>query len=239
MKHILITGASGGIGSAIARELASPGCSLFLHYNNNRTSVQKLGSECEQKGAAVCLVQSDLTSDNGDEQLLEQIPKGLAFEIIVHNAGTSQFGLFTDMTNKQLIEMMNIHLMNPMKITRSLLPPMIDKRHGKIIMISSIWGLTGASCEVGYSAAKGGMNSFIKGLAKEVAPSHIQVNGVAPGAIETSMLVREHVEELKDEIPANRIGTPEDVANAVHFLASDRANYINGQIISINGAWYC
>ncbi|WP_227935995.1 elongation factor P 5-aminopentanone reductase [Alkalihalobacillus deserti] len=239
MKHILITGASGGIGSAIAQELASPSCSLFLHYSQNETAVNKVAYECRQKGATVTLVQADLTSENGDEQLLNQLPKYKAFQVIVHNAGTAHFGLFTDVTNRQLSEVMNIHLINPMRITRRLLPNMIEQQQGKIIVISSIWGLTGASCEVIYSTAKGGLNSFVKGLAKEVAPSHIQVNGVAPGAIRTNMLDSEDLELLKAEIPANVLGTTDDVANAVVFLASDKANYINGQILSVNGAWYC
>ncbi|WP_332690362.1 elongation factor P 5-aminopentanone reductase [Halalkalibacter lacteus] len=242
MKQILITGASGGIGTAIARELASPSCSLFLHYYKNVDAVQRIAQECQEKGAKVELVQADLSSNNGDEQLLEKIPKEVNLHTIVHNAGLSQIDLFTDVTNQQLSEMMNIHLLNPMKITRSLLPNMIRMRQGKIIMISSIWGLTGASCEVIYSAAKGGVNSFVKGLAKELAPSDIQVNGIAPGAIETNMLtnqVIDSLEELKADIPANALGQPSDIAHAVAFLSSNKANYINGHILSVNGAWYC
>ncbi|MFC0558542.1 elongation factor P 5-aminopentanone reductase [Halalkalibacter alkalisediminis] len=238
MKQILITGASGGIGSAIAKELASPSCSLFLHYGQNEAAVTKVANECSQKGATVTLVKADLTNDEGDKELLSQLPI-TPFEIIVHNAGISHFGLFTDVTDQHLTEIMNIHLLNPMKVTRNLLPMMIEQQQGKIVMISSIWGLTGASCEVIYSAAKGGLNSFVKGLAKEVAPSRIQVNGVAPGAIATNMLNVEDYEQLIDEIPANVLGTPEDVANAVMFLASDKAHYINGQILSVNGAWHC
>ncbi|MFC0471992.1 elongation factor P 5-aminopentanone reductase [Halalkalibacter kiskunsagensis] len=242
MKHILITGASGGIGAAIARELASPSCSLFLHYYQNVEAAEYLAIECQRKGAKVTLLQADLSNNRGDEQLLKTIPKEVAFHTIIHNAGVSQIGLFTDVTNQQMTEMLNIHLVNPMKISRSLLPNMIRKRKGKIIMISSIWGLTGASCEVIYSTAKGGVNSFVKGLAKELAPSNIQVNGIAPGAIETNMLSDQGIdslEELKADIPANILGQPSDVAHAVAFLSSSRANYINGHILSINGAWYC
>ena len=238
MRNILITGASGGIGSAIAKELASPSCSLFLHYSQNEAAVSKVAYECRQKGATVTLCKADLTSDGGANQLLSQLPR-TAFQVIVHNAGTSHFGLFTDVTDQQLTEMMNIHLLNPMKITRNLLPRMIEQQKGKIVVISSIWGLAGASCEVIYSAAKGGLNSFVKGLAKEVAPCQIQVNGVAPGAIATTMLNEEDRELLIDEIPANTLGTPDDVAGAVGFLVSDKAHYINGQILSVNGAWYC
>ncbi|GAE34668.1 3-oxoacyl-[acyl-carrier protein] reductase [Halalkalibacter akibai JCM 9157] len=207
MKNILITGASGGIGSAIARELASPSCSLFLHYSTSLEKIKNAAKECREKGATVHVIQADLTKEAGDEQLLRAIPSDISFDIIVHNAGVSHFGLFTDMTNQEIKDIMNIHLLNPMKITRSLLPNMISKQHGKIIVISSIWGLTGASCEVTYSAAKGGLNSFVKGLAKELAPSQIQVNGVAPGAINTNMLNEDFLIDLTEEIPANRIGT--------------------------------
>ncbi|TWI55223.1 elongation factor P 5-aminopentanone reductase [Halalkalibacter nanhaiisediminis] len=242
MRNILITGASGGIGSAIAQELASPGCSLFLHYYRNHSATIELAKVCEEKGAKVTMVSADLTSDDGDEKLLATIPNGIIFDVIIHNAGMSPFGLFTDMTNTELKEVMNIHLLNPMKMTRTLLPQMISRQSGKIVVVSSIWGLTGASCEVVYSAAKGGLNSFVKGLAKELAPSNIQVNGVAPGAIETDMLTRngvEHLAELVEEIPANNLGKPQDIADAIAFLASQKANYINGQILSVNGAWYC
>ncbi|MBP3951974.1 elongation factor P 5-aminopentanone reductase [Bacillus suaedae] len=242
MKNILITGASGGIGSAIATELASPGCSLFLHYYQGEQQIQKIKRECEELGAVVYLVKANLLADNGDQELLACIPEQLPFNTIIHNAGTSHFGLFTDMTNMELEEMMNIHLMNPMKITRTLLPGMLSQKQGKIIVISSIWGVTGASCEVLYSTAKAGLNGFVKALAKEIAPSNIQVNGVAPGAIETEMLRQQTddiLDELKTEIPANRLGKPEEVSQLVSFLQSDRASYINGQILSINGAWYC
>ncbi|GAE24323.1 3-oxoacyl-[acyl-carrier protein] reductase [Halalkalibacter wakoensis JCM 9140] len=242
MKTILITGASGGIGTAIARELASPSCSLFLHYYKNEQAILNLAKECKEKGAIVQFIKADLTQDNGDEQILSQIPEDIAFHTIIHNAGISQFGLFTDVSNREMNQLMNVHLLNPMKITRRLLPNMIKLRHGKIIMISSIWGETGASCEVVYSAAKGGVNSFVKGLAKEVAPSQIQVNAIAPGAIQTEMLSKiddEHLKEIQEEIPANRLGQPSDIAHAVRFLSSEKSNYINGQILSINGAWYC
>ncbi|MDT8858962.1 SDR family oxidoreductase [Alkalihalobacillus sp. MEB130] len=242
MKAILITGASGGIGAQVAIELASPGCSLFLQYYKNKEGIKRVASACEKKGAIVTVLCADLTRDDGDQQLLSNIDNNLTFHTIIHNAGLSHFGLFSDITDKQLAEMMNIHLLNPMKLTRGVLPNMVNARKGKIIVISSIWGLTGASCEVMYSAAKGGINSFVKGLAKELAPSGIQVNAIAPGAIETDMLQKhglEELEELKEEIPAHAFGQPRDVAHAVAFLSSDKANYINGQILSINGAWYC
>ncbi|WP_088105673.1 elongation factor P 5-aminopentanone reductase [Halalkalibacter urbisdiaboli] len=240
MKTFLITGASGGIGSAIAVELAASGRSLFLHFNQDKESIQKVQRQCEEKGATVKLIQADLSVQNGDSVLLSQISRNI--DVIIHNAGMSQYGLFSDITNEEIAAVMNAHLLNPIKITRDLLPAMIQKQKGKIIVISSIWGLTGASCEVVYSAAKGGLNSFVKGLAKEVAISNVQVNGIAPGAIMTGMLAdytEDELEQLKQEIPAGTFGKPEEVAHAVSFLCSEKAAYINGQIISINGAWYC
>lgn len=240
METILITGASGGIGSAIARELATPGRSLFLHYHQNEQSVSKVKEDCEKKGAKVTLIQVDLSKEDGDELLLNQLSTEM--NIVIHNAGMSETGLFSDVLNGELHHLMNTHLINPMKITRALLPAMIKNKYGKIIVISSIWGLTGASCEVAYSTAKGGLNSFVKGLAKEVAISNIQVNAVAPGAIATNMLSdysAEELEQLKGEIPAGTLGKAEDVAFAVAFLCSNKSNYINGQILSVNGAWYC
>ncbi|GAE30818.1 elongation factor P 5-aminopentanone reductase [Alkalihalobacillus hemicellulosilyticus] len=242
MKEIVITGASGGIGAEIAKELASPESSLFLHYHRNEEMIHKVKEACLQKGATVKLIQADLTAQEGAEQLVEGLVEAGNVYSVIHNAGMSEFQLFTSTTDMHLDSLLNIHLMNPMKITRALLPIMLRAKKGKIIMISSIWGLTGASCEVTYSAAKGGMNSFVKALAKEVAPNNIQVNGVAPGAIDTSMLTehgREHIELLKEEIPANRLGSTKEVSQLVAFLHSNQANYINGQIISVNGAWYC
>ncbi|MCM3759512.1 SDR family oxidoreductase [Alkalihalobacillus oceani] len=238
-KQILLTGASGGIGQAIARELAAPGCSLFLHYATGSEKVEAVGEVCRQNGAEVTYLCADLTREDGDEQLLSALPSYAAIDTIIHNAGTSYAGLFTEMTKAEIGQVMNIHLLNPMHITKALLPGMLSRQAGNIIVISSIWGQTGAACEVAYSAAKSGLNGFVKGLAKEVAPSGIQVNGIAPGAIETEMLNGIDRESLIEDIPANRLGQPEEVAATVSFLTSGRATYINGHILSVNGAWHC
>jgi 3-oxoacyl-[acyl-carrier protein] reductase len=240
MKNILITGASRGIGAAIAKELAAPGCALFLHYYQSKESIIDVSRECEQRGALVHIIQADLSQATGAKTLLDALYAQI--DIVIHNGGTSRSELFTELTNEALEELINIHLLNPMKITRELLPHMIREKRGKIIAISSIWGLTGAACEVGYSAAKGGLNTFIKSLAKEVAMSNIQINGVAPGAILTDMLSdysNEDIQSLEMDIPAGTLGQPQDIADAVAFLCSDKSNYINGQILSVNGAWYC
>ncbi|MET3504976.1 elongation factor P 5-aminopentanone reductase [Halalkalibacter oceani] len=238
-KQILLTGASGGIGQAIARELAAPGCSLFLHYATQREKVEAVGEACRQSGAEVTYICADLAREDGDEQLLSALPSYAALDTVIHNAGTSHAGLFTEMTKAEIEQLMNIHLLNPMHITKALLPGMLSRQAGNIVIISSIWGQTGAACEVAYSAAKSGLNGFVKGLAKEVAPSRIQVNGIAPGAIETEMLNGIERESLIEDIPANRLGRPEEIAATVRFLTSGKATYINGHILSVNGAWHC
>ncbi|KGA98536.1 3-ketoacyl-ACP reductase [Alkalihalobacillus alcalophilus ATCC 27647 = CGMCC 1.3604] len=239
-EQVLLTGASGGIGQAIAKSLATPRRTLFLHYYRNEKAIHLLKEQCEALGAEVVLVKANLCEHNGASELLRQITGQV--DAVIHNAGIDSIQLFSDTSDDELTKIMNIHLHNPIKITRTLLPAMIRERSGQIVFISSIWGLTGASCEVIYSAAKGGVNSFVKALAKEVALSNIQVNAIAPGAIATEMLDRYEDEEKKaliEEIPAGRLGQPEEVAELVSFLLSKKTSYMNGQIISVNGAWYC
>ncbi|MDQ0253649.1 3-oxoacyl-[acyl-carrier protein] reductase [Evansella vedderi] len=236
-----LTGASGGIGSAIATKLAADGYDLILHYNSGEGKVQELKETIQTKYGVDCsLFQADFTDIKVSMEKVTSLH--VKPDVVVHNSGTSSVGLITDVTYEQLQKEISIGITMPFLLTQAFLPSMIKGRKGKIIVISSIWGLTGASCEVLYSTVKGGLNTFVKALAKEVAPSNIQVNGVAPGAIETPMLDHyddEEIANLTDEIPAGRLGTPEEVASLVSFLVSDQSQYINGQIVSINGAWYC
>ncbi|GAF63587.1 putative dehydrogenase [Bacillus sp. TS-2] len=238
-EHILVTGASGGIGEAITRSLASPERTLFLHYFKNEEKVRRLIQDCENKGAEAYGIQANLLSDTGGEQLIKQIH--VPVDKVVHNAGIDYVGLFTEMQKKDIDAVMNIHLHNPIFITQQLLPHMIQKKSGKIIFISSIWGRVGASCEVIYSAAKGGMNSFVKALAKELAVNNIQINAIAPGAIDTDMLSRYSNDEkraLMEEIPAGKLGNAKEIADLVAFLFKKESTYLNGQVISVDGAWY-
>ncbi|MGJ7036109.1 elongation factor P 5-aminopentanone reductase [Anoxybacillus eryuanensis] len=237
MKYALITGASGGIGQAIARQLAKDGYGLYLHYYKNEQSVQTL---VKQLSTDIYTIQADLSHPSGVDVLVSSVFHPL--DVIVHNSGMSAYGLVTDMDDEQVERMVQLHVTSPFLLTKRLLPSMIQQRRGQIVVISSIWGLTGASCEVLYSMVKGAQNTFVKALAKEVAPSGIRVNAIAPGAIDTPMLhefTEEELEALTNEIPLGRIGKPEDVAKAVSFLISDHASYITGQILSVNGGWYC
>jgi len=237
MKYALITGASGGIGRSIARQLALDGYGLFLHYYRNKLRVEAL---CQELGVWSTAIRADLATRDGVEQLIAQIDRPL--DAIVHVSGNSYYGLITDMTDEEVQRIVQLHLTSPVLITKKLLPPMIRKKSGNIIVISSIWGLTGASCEVVYSMVKGGQNTFVKALAKEVAPSGIRVNAVAPGAIRTEMLQsfsEADLENIAEEIPLGRIGEPNEVAQTVSFLLSEASSYITGQVISVNGGWYC
>ncbi|RAK23438.1 3-oxoacyl-[acyl-carrier protein] reductase [Anoxybacillus vitaminiphilus] len=238
MKYALITGASGDIGLSIAKQLAADGYGLFLHYHQNRHSLEQFVSNTPIKEAY--LIQADLSEKNGVETLLTQLQQPV--DVIVHNCGNSYYGLITDMSDELVTKMVQLHVTSPFLLTKKLLPHMISQKSGNIVVISSIWGLTGASCEVLYSMVKGGQNTFVKALAKELAPSGIRVNAVAPGAIHTKMLGQfneEELTQLAEEIPMGRIGTPDEVAKAVSFLISNHASYITGQVLSVNGGWYC
>lgn len=239
-KVALITGASGGIGTALAERFADEGYSLYLHYYSNKKAVASLQRKLSERSERFFeAVQADLSEPNGYHRLLEQIRHPI--DVIVHNSGSSYVGLITDMTEDQVQKMVQLHVTSPFLLTKELLGSMISAKTGKIIVVSSVWGLVGASTEVLYSTVKGALNSFVKSLAKEVAPSGINVNGIAPGAISTKMLnhlTEQENEVLREEIPMGRFGKPEEVAELASFLASDKAAYINGQIVSINGAWY-
>ncbi|MFC4320115.1 elongation factor P 5-aminopentanone reductase [Litchfieldia salsa] len=239
-KYALITGASGGIGISIARTLYNQGYSLYLHYHTNVDDLKVFEASCQTENQSIHIVQADLSKIQGVSQLLEQISHPIT--TIVNNAGNSFFGLVNDMSNDDVNRMITLHSTSPFILIKSLLPNMIANKNGNIIMITSIWGITGASCEVLYSMVKGSQNTFVKALAKEVSLSGIRVNAIAPGAIDTSMLNMFSSEEknaLKEEIPMGRLGRPEEIAESVGFLVSDKASYITGQVISVNGGWYC
>ncbi|WP_018922491.1 elongation factor P 5-aminopentanone reductase [Salsuginibacillus kocurii] len=238
VKWVLVTGASGGVGQAVARTFAKEGNSLLLHYNQNEKKVRFLLDECKAMGVEALPIQADLSSERGLEKLLEEIHVNV--HTVVHTGGTSPYGLFTDVSAEEFQKTLQLHLISPMRLTQQLLPSMIREQAGRVIVISSIWGDIGASCEVIYSSVKGGLNSFVRSLGKEVAPTGITVNGVAPGAVDTPMMERfstEEKEALKSEIPAGRFAAPDEVAAAVSFLASEQAGYVNGHILNINGAW--
>ncbi|MCY8231797.1 SDR family oxidoreductase [Priestia endophytica] len=237
VKTVLITGASGGIGKEIARTLSNH-YRLVLHYHRNEESVRALALELEDQ-TEVFVVSGDLSKEDGVTEILQQIV--VPIDALVYNCGKSQYGLLTDVSNEELSDMLMLHVQSPLRLVRELLPSMVRKREGSIVLVSSIWGLTGASCETVYSTVKGAQNAFVKALAKEVGLSGIRVNAIAPGVIDTPMVADFNEEEkrmMEEEIPLGRMGRPDEVANVAEFLLSEKASYITGQIISANGGWY-
>ena len=232
-KSVLVTGASRGIGEAIARRFAADGFSLHLHGNRHRERLLKLA---EELGATAHF--ADFSSDEDVLRLAEEVGY---VDVLVNCAGISRYGLYQDCDDETLEELFRINLWSPMRLTRALLPGMIAKQSGVILNVSSVWGETGASMEVAYSATKAGIVGFTKALAKEVAPSGIRVNCICPGAIDTDMMAsftEEEKAEISEMIPLGRLGTAKEVAECAYFLVGDSASYITGQILSPNGGLY-
>ncbi|MGG4042812.1 elongation factor P 5-aminopentanone reductase [Bacillus smithii] len=238
-KFALITGASGGIGQAAARVLAQNGWNLYLHYHQNRESIQNLMNDLKPYGLEIIPIQADLRTDDGITTLVESL---FSVDALVYASGNSYYGLLQDMSTAEVDELLAVHVRSPLLLIRSILPKMSAKRKGQIVLVSSIWGQTGAAYEVAYSAVKGAQIAFVKALSKEVAASGIRVNAVAPGAVATKMVTEQLSEEelsiLKEEIPMRRLSAPEEVAEAIAFLLSDQSSYITGQILAVNGGWY-
>lgn len=234
MKNVLITGASRGIGKELVYEFIKNGYRVFLNYNKSKKEAVKISEEI---GAV--LVKADISNSGEVEKMAELIHNNYGkIDVLVNNAGISQIKLFTDITENDWDNMFNINMKGMFLVTKAFVLDMINKKKGKIINISSMWGVTGGSCEVHYSASKAAVIGFTKALAKELGPSNINVNCVAPGVIDTEMnshLSEEDLQALKEETPLERIGSVGDVAKTVLFLASDNADFITGQVISVDG----
>lgn len=239
MKSAIVTGASGGIGSQTAKQLANDGYSVAVIYNKNSTQADEIVNQIKSCGGEALAYKCDVGDSAQVNLTVELIEKSLGeITVLVNNAGIAQQKLFTDITDSDWKNMIETDLSGVFYFSRAVLPFMINRKYGKIINIASMWGETGGSCEVHYSAAKAGVIGLTKALAKEVSLSGITVNCVSPGAVETEMVTHlgeETLNLLKEEIPLGRLGTPSDIANAVSFLASDKASYITGQVLSVNG----
>lgn len=235
-KVALVTGGAKGIGSAIVKRLLSDGYKVAFTYNNSEETAQKL---CADLGVGCKAYKLDITDSNAVKAVVDDIERDFGeIEVLVNNAGIAEQVLFTDITDEMWHRMIETNLSGAFYCCRAVLKYMINRKSGKIINIASIWGETGGSCEVHYSASKSGLIGMTKALSKEVGLSGITVNSVSPGVILTDMT--SHFDEdtmnsLKEETPLNRIGTPDDVAGAVSFLASKDADFITGQNISVNG----
>ncbi len=235
-KNIIITGGARGIGEAIVRTLAEEGHSIFLNYNKSETQANILVQDIRKKGGEVVAYKADISDINQGKEMCEYaISKFNKIDVLINNAGISQFKLFTDITENDWDSIINTNLKSALFISKEIAKNMIHYKSGLILNISSIWGITGASCEVLYSISKSGLDGMTKALAKELAPSNIRVNSIAPGAIDTDMNKDVLKEKIEEEIPLGRMGKPEDIAKCVKWLVED--NYTTGQIISPNGGW--
>ena len=236
-KVVVVTGSSRGIGANIVKTLAKKGYRVILNYNKSENYAQNVQKELIN----VDIFKADVSKKAEAVSLINfAIEKYGKIDVLINNAGISQSKLFTDLTDEDWNNIINSNLNSAFFCSREAAKNMIHNKSGLIINISSIWGITGASCEEAYSTSKAALNGFTKALAKELGPSNIRVNAIAPGIINTDMnnyLSNEELESIKEEIPLERIGETIDISKCVEWLIED--NYTTGQIISINGGWVC
>lgn len=238
----VVTGASRGIGAAAALKLAETGYEVIVNYSSSKEKAEAVLESIKAIGSNGYIYKCDVSNrievDSMVSFALERYSK---ISVLVNNAGISQQKLFTDITQDDWNKMVSINLTGVFNCCQSVLPSMIHHKGGKIINVSSVWGVYGASCEVHYSAVKAGVIGLTKALAQETAPSGITVNAVAPGCIKTDMLTGEFddstLRELANETPLGRLGTPNDVANTIAFLAGEGTDFITGQVIGIDGGF--
>jgi 3-oxoacyl-[acyl-carrier protein] reductase len=233
-KVVFITGGSRGIGACAVKAFAEAGYKVAFTYLKSENEAL-----CLSKSTGALAIKADASSSKEMSDAIKRACEELGhIDILINNVGISEFSLFTDISDDMWHRMIDTNLSSAFYASRAVLPQMISRKDGCIINISSMWGQVGASCEVHYSASKAGLIGLTKALAKEVAPSGIRVNCVAPGAIDTEMnacLSDEAIEQIKNETPLGRLGTPEEIANILLFLADERSSFITGQIIGANG----
>ncbi len=239
-KTVLITGASRGIGRAIAVRFAQSGYNVVINCIRREEALMCVKEEIESLHVSCLAYLGDMGNFCQCQELFAEIKKEFGvLNVLVNNAGVSYIGLLQDMLPEDWNQIIQTNLTSMFHCCKLAIPDMVSQKEGKIINISSVWGNVGASCEAAYSAAKGGVNSFTKALAKELAPSNIQVNAIACGAIDTEMnhfLEKEELKRLVDEIPAGRLGLPREVADLVYYLAQ-KNSYLTGQVIGLDGGW--
>ena len=232
---VLVTGASRGIGREIARCLANQGNKVIANYNKSEEQAKDLQKENEN----IEIYKADVSKRQEVKKMVQDIiNKYGKIDVLINNAGICESKMFTDVTDENWQNIINNNLYSAFCTTQEVIPDMIHNKKGCIINISSIWGIVGASCETIYSITKAGMDAMTKSLAKELGPSNIRVNSIAPGIIDTDMnknLNIQEIEAIKQEIPLERIGNTMDIAKCVQWLIDDQ--YTTGQIISINGGW--
>ena len=238
-KIVIVTGASRGIGREIAKELAKKEYTVIANYNKSERQAKELKEELEKENIKIDIFKADVSKRNEAQELVEYtINKYGKIDVLINNAGISQIKEFTQITDEDWNNMINTNLNSVFYMTQEACKNMIHNKKGCIINISSIWGVVGASCEVHYSVSNAGIDAITKSLAKEMGPSNIRVNSIAPGIIDTEMnnnLSEEEMNNIKEEIPLEKIGKAQDIEKCVEWLIEDE--YTTGQVISINGGW--
>ena len=238
-KVVVVTGGSRGIGAEIVKKLAGDNYRVILNYNKSENEAKKVKEDLQKNNINIEIFKADVSKREEVKELIDfVINKFGKIDVLINNAGISQAKLFTDLTDEDWNNMIQTNLTSVFYCTQEAIKNMISRKEGLIINISSIWGVTGSSCEVHYSVAKAGIDGMTKALAKEVGPSNIRVNSIAPGIIDTDMNKAYTDEEIKDIIedsPLNKIGKKVDIARCVEWLIEDE--YTTGQVISINGGW--
>jgi len=239
-KIVIVTGGSRGIGAEIVKKLAEEKYKIVLNYNKSENNAKQIQQDLIEKGIQIEIFKADVSKREEVKKLIDfTISKFGKIDVLINNAGISQEKMFTDIEDNAWNEIINVNLNSVFYCTQEAVKSMINKKDGCIINISSIWGITGASCEVAYSTTKAAINGFTKALAKELGLSNIRVNAIAPGIIDTDMnknIDTNYIKLIKEEIPLNKIGKPLDIAKCVKWLIEDE--YTTGQVISINGGWY-
>ena len=235
----IVTGASTGIGREIAKELAQEGIQVIANYNKSEKEAKSLQEELAKKNIKLDIFKADVSKREEAKKLISYaLEKYGKIDILINNAGISEYKLFTDETDEDWNRVINTNLYSAFIMSQEASYNMIHNKKGCIINISSIWGIVGGALEVLYSISKAGIDGMTKALAKELGPSNIRVNSIAPGMINTKMnskFTKQEIEEIKEEIPLEKIGEPSDIAKCVKWLVKD--TYTTGQVISINGGW--
>lgn len=239
MKTVIVTGGSRGIGAAIVKELAKNNYNVVLNYNNSKETAEQIQNELKENGINIEIFKADVSKRDEVRELIDfTIKKYNNIDVLINNAGIDQIKLFMDTTDEDWNNIIQNNLTSVFYCSQEVLKNMIHNKKGCIINISSIWGIIGASCEVAYSASKAAIDGMTRALAKEMGPSNIRVNSVAPGFVKTDMnkdIKLEEIKEIENEIPLGRISKPEEITKSIKWLIEDE--YVTGQVISVNGGW--
>ena len=239
MKTVIVTGGSRGIGAAIVKELAVNNYNVVLNYNNSEEAAKQIQSKLKESGINIEIFKANVSKRDEVRKLIDfTIKKYNNIDVLINNAGIDQIKLFMDTTDEDWNNIIQTNLTSAFYCSQEALKNMIHNKKGCIINISSIWGITGASCEVAYSVSKAAIDGMTRALAKEMGPSNIRVNSIAPGFVETDMnqnIKLEEIKEIENEIPLGRISNPEEITKSVKWLIEDE--YVTGQVISVNGGW--